>query len=184
MSDGAELGPTGGALWSRPDEWERRKRPDGCIICRSGGPLDIVAELPSGWATAPTTAPLPGYVCVVARQHVNEPFELSPDDHAQFWIDSMLVASAVASVVEPIKMNYEVHGNTLPHLHMHLFPRHRDDPFCRRTDRPANVDGQTLRLCDRNTRPGDPATVWPVARPQSRARTTPCSPARTRQIGM
>lgn len=41
----------------------------------------------------------------------------------------MLVAEAVASVVSPIKMNYEMHGNTLPHLHLHLFPRHAGDPF-------------------------------------------------------
>jgi len=64
------LGPTGGDVWSRLDEWERRPSPDGCVICTSGGPFDIVAELPSGWATAPADAPLAGYVCVVARQHV------------------------------------------------------------------------------------------------------------------
>jgi hypothetical protein len=27
------------------------------------------------------------------------------------------------------KMNYEIHGNTIPHLHMHLFPRFDGDPF-------------------------------------------------------
>jgi diadenosine tetraphosphate (Ap4A) HIT family hydrolase len=66
---------------------------------------------------------LSGYVCVVARRHVVEPFELSPDEQASFWFDSMLVAKAVAGVVDPVKMNYEIHGNTLPHLHLHLVPR-------------------------------------------------------------
>lgn len=66
---------------------------------------------------------------VVSRRHVNEPFELAEAEQRQFWSDSMLVAAAVASVVTPIKMNYEIHGNTLPHLHLHLFPRHLDDPF-------------------------------------------------------
>lgn len=98
-------------------------------MCEAGGPLDIIAELPSSWVTAPLEAPLPGYVCVVARRHVNEPFELPQSEGAQFWMDSMLVAEAVASVVTPIKMNYEIHGNTLPHLHLHLFPRRPDDPF-------------------------------------------------------
>ena len=41
----------------------------------------------------------------------------------------MLVARAVAELVRPVKMNYEVHGNTLPHLHLHLFPRHLGDPY-------------------------------------------------------
>jgi diadenosine tetraphosphate (Ap4A) HIT family hydrolase len=26
-------------------------------------------------------------------------------------------------------MNYEIHGNTIPHLHMHLYPRYSGDPF-------------------------------------------------------
>jgi diadenosine tetraphosphate (Ap4A) HIT family hydrolase len=26
-------------------------------------------------------------------------------------------------------MNYEIHGNSIRHLHMHLFPRHDGDPF-------------------------------------------------------
>jgi diadenosine tetraphosphate (Ap4A) HIT family hydrolase len=26
-------------------------------------------------------------------------------------------------------MNYEVHGNTIPHLHMHFFPRYAGDAF-------------------------------------------------------
>jgi len=40
-----------------------------------------------------------------------------------------MIAEAVASHVRPIKMNYEIHGNTLPHLHLHLFPRQPTDPF-------------------------------------------------------
>jgi diadenosine tetraphosphate (Ap4A) HIT family hydrolase len=26
-------------------------------------------------------------------------------------------------------MNYEIHGNSIPHLHMHFFPRYRGDHF-------------------------------------------------------
>lgn len=70
---------------------------------------------------------LPGYVCVVAKGHYNEPFEMSPDDQGRFWQDAMTIAAAVDRVMAPIKMNYEIHGNTLPHLH--LFPRHPDDPY-------------------------------------------------------
>lgn len=116
-------------MWSLPHEWERRRRADGCIICVSGAPLDIVAEFDSCWATVPRVAPLEGYVCVVAKQHVNEPFEMDPQAQSQFWRDTMAIAAAVDGCVKPIKMNYEIHGNTLPHLHVHLFPRQPDDPF-------------------------------------------------------
>jgi diadenosine tetraphosphate (Ap4A) HIT family hydrolase len=26
-------------------------------------------------------------------------------------------------------MNYEIHGNSIPHLHLHLYPRFRGDPY-------------------------------------------------------
>jgi len=26
-------------------------------------------------------------------------------------------------------MNYEIHGNSIPHLHVHFFPRYVGDPF-------------------------------------------------------
>jgi diadenosine tetraphosphate (Ap4A) HIT family hydrolase len=66
---------------------------------------------------------------VVAREHVIEPYEMAPDDQAAFWREAMAVARSVASVAQPVKMNYEIHGNTLPHLHLHLYPRSADDPF-------------------------------------------------------
>ena len=34
----------GGVVWSNPEEWERRKSQDGCVICLSGAPLDVIAE--------------------------------------------------------------------------------------------------------------------------------------------
>ncbi len=118
-----------GAVWADEAEWERRRTPSGCGICTSGAPLDVIAGTSSVWVTAPPDAPLRGYVCVVSKTHACEPFELPPDAQARFWLDAMAVAAAVATVDDPVKMNYEVHGNTVPHLHLHLFPRHREDPY-------------------------------------------------------
>lgn len=116
-------------VWSDLKAWERRLTPAGCVICSRGSPDEVVAELDSCWVTAPHKAPLRYYACLVARKHVIEPYEMAPDDQAAFWKEAMLVARAVASVARPIKMNYEIHGNTLPHLHLHLYPRSPDDPF-------------------------------------------------------
>jgi len=41
----------------------------------------------------------------------------------------MVVAKALSDLLSPVKMNYEIHGNTIPHLHVHLYPRFSDDPF-------------------------------------------------------
>jgi diadenosine tetraphosphate (Ap4A) HIT family hydrolase len=129
VAEQTDLGPTGGVVWSNPEDWAARRTAEGCVICRAGAPLDVIAEFQTCWATAGREAALPGYVCVVARGHYNEPFEMPTDEQARFWQDAMAIAAAVDGVVKPIKMNYEVHGNTLPHLHLHLFPRQPDDPF-------------------------------------------------------
>ena len=47
-----------------------------CPICAKGEPLDVVGELAATWITAQVEAALPGYVCVVSKRHVVEPFEL------------------------------------------------------------------------------------------------------------
>ena len=116
-----------------------------CVICGNGDgrPGDVLVELASSWVTAAREACLPGYVCVVSRRHVVEPFEL--DDGGAWWAECMRVARALAAELRPAKMNYEIHGNTVPHLHLHIYPRFAGDPF---TGRP--IDG-TARLVERST---------------------------------
>lgn len=84
------------------------------------------------WVTIPSSTPLPGYVCLVSKQHVREPFELSEDDRRTWWDTVDRVADALNSTLRPHKLNYEIHGNTIPHLHLHLFPRWRGDRFAGR----------------------------------------------------
>jgi diadenosine tetraphosphate (Ap4A) HIT family hydrolase len=103
-----------------------------CPICARGQPLNVVAELPASWLTAPPEIPLPGYLCLVARTHVREPFELPGPERRAFWDDVDRVAQITAELARPDKLNYEIHGNTLEHLHLHLFPRSRGDRFAGR----------------------------------------------------
>ncbi len=108
-----------------------------CPICRNGHPLDVIAELDATWVTAQPVAVLPGYACVVAKRHVEEPFQLPDDEMVAFWRESMAVAQALSSLLKPRRMNYEIHGNSIPHLHLHLYPRFTGDPF---EGRPIAVD--------------------------------------------
>lgn len=100
-----------------------------CVICLQGRPLDVIADLPTVWVSAPPRAPLPGYLCVVAKRHVEEPFDLEQPELTAFWTEAMSVAAALHKLLRPSKMNYEIHGNTIPHLHLHLYPRYSGDPF-------------------------------------------------------
>jgi diadenosine tetraphosphate (Ap4A) HIT family hydrolase len=101
----------------------------GCPICRRGEPLDVLVDIGLVWVTAPADAPLPGYVAVVAKRHVTEPYDLDDDEGHAFWDAVMKVAERLRAATGARKMNYEIHGNTIPHLHLHLYPRFSDDPF-------------------------------------------------------
>jgi len=115
--------------WNNRKRWANLLDGTRCPLCREVGPPDLIAETTSAWVTAPKSAPLPGYVCVIAKRHVVEPFELPAPERAAFWEDAMTAARALSGLLRPVKMNYEVHGNTIPHLHLHLFPRFRGDPY-------------------------------------------------------
>jgi diadenosine tetraphosphate (Ap4A) HIT family hydrolase len=74
-------------------------------------------------------APVQGYVCLVSQIHAVDLHDLEESAACAFMQDARRVSKAVASVTEAVKINYEIHGNSIPHLHMHFFPRYRGDQF-------------------------------------------------------
>ena len=115
--------------WSNAELWQSLRDGSGCPICQKGHPLDVIAESDAIWVTAGREAPLPGYACVVSKRHVVEPHELPAREGRVFWEDAMTTARVLNQLFRPIKMNYEIHGNVIPHLHLHLYPRFEDDPY-------------------------------------------------------
>jgi diadenosine tetraphosphate (Ap4A) HIT family hydrolase len=70
-----------------------------------------------------------GYTIVVWRgRHVAEPTELSEAEAAAYWRELLHVGRGLERVLEPVKLNYELLGNSMPHLHAHVLPRYADDP--------------------------------------------------------
>ena len=118
-----------------PPDWDRLIRGIGCEMCESGRP-DSDAYGIRIRATANTDAILQradmqrGYTLVIWRgRHVTEPTELTDDEACSYWLDVLTVARALMQYYQPIKMNYETLGNSLPHLHTHLVPRYAsNDP--------------------------------------------------------
>jgi len=98
-------------------------------MCRAGRPLGVIAESPDTWIASWEHVTCRGYACIIAKRHVVEPFELDADERAGFFSDVAAVARAVDDLFRPVKLNYEIHGNTIPHLHLNLFPRYVGDPF-------------------------------------------------------
>lgn len=133
-----------GGAWSDPRSWDSRCQPAGCIVCVEGRPYGIVAELNQTWVTTDPEVAIFGYVCVISKVHAVEPFDL-PDEGVALWLEAMKVAEVLNWLHRPVKLNYEIHGNTLPHLHMHLFPRQPDDGF---VGRPIDLRGVRHRYTD------------------------------------
>jgi diadenosine tetraphosphate (Ap4A) HIT family hydrolase len=104
-----------------------------CLMCdRVGAAGDLfIADLTVSRAYLNEDQFFPGWVFVVLRRHATELYELSAADRGALIEDVSRVAQALAVVYRPLKMNYELLGNQVPHVHWHLIPRLPDDPDLR-----------------------------------------------------
>ena len=135
--------------WIDPEEWARLVRGEGCPICRDGGPTSVIAELEtSSVVMGEEPPPLPGTCALFFRRHVVELHDLTADEGAGFMRDLQRLSRAVHSASGAVKMNYAVHGNTIPHLHAHVFPRYAGDPF---EGAPINPRLTAGRVCTRSS---------------------------------
>ena len=117
-----------------PESFYALKRGEGCPMCDQGRP----EETPHGarfFGGEVADAYLQradiqrGYSVVIWRgRHVAEPTELSTYEAAQYWLEVLEAARRLERAFEPVKLNYDVLGNWLPHLHTHVIPRYANDP--------------------------------------------------------
>ena len=117
-----------------PARFYERKRGVGCPICAEGRP-DATPHGIRFFSGEVTDAYLHrggvqrGLSHVYWRgRHVVEPTELAPGESQRFWEELVHAGRAIERVFQPVKMNYDILGNSVPHLHVHLVPRYVDDP--------------------------------------------------------
>jgi diadenosine tetraphosphate (Ap4A) HIT family hydrolase len=108
-------------------------RDPDCPFCQkladpAGWPVaDVVWQFPHSVAVPGPWQFFTGYCLLVSRAHATELSQLGPARGA--FLDEMArLAEAVEACFRPHKLNYELLGNLVPHLHWHLFPRSADDP--------------------------------------------------------
>jgi len=70
-----------------------------------------------------------GYTFLTLKWHEEELYNLVDRDRKRFLEDMSLVTNALSKAFKPDKMNYELLGNSMPHLHWHLVPRYTSDPM-------------------------------------------------------
>jgi diadenosine tetraphosphate (Ap4A) HIT family hydrolase len=120
-------------------EWPQRfyelKRGEGCPLCAEGRPDEtahgirfFAGELADAYLSRGGVQRGLSHVYFRGR-HVVEPTELSADEAARFFAELLQVGRAIERVFDPVKMNYDILGNSVPHLHVHVIPRYADDPL-------------------------------------------------------
>ncbi|MBS0151945.1 MAG: HIT family protein [Nitrospira sp.] len=70
----------------------------------------------------------PGWTVLVFHRHVTELFHLASPERVQLVEEVNRVACALSEIYQAKKINYELLGNQLPHIHWHVIPRLRNDP--------------------------------------------------------
>ena len=104
--------------------------PSDCVMCaRVGVEGDLfIADLGVSRAYFNEDQFFPGWTFVVPRRHASELYELSAAERGVLIEDVSQMAKALARVYHPLKMNYELLGNQVPHIHWHVIPRLAGDP--------------------------------------------------------
>jgi diadenosine tetraphosphate (Ap4A) HIT family hydrolase len=116
-----------------PVDYQEQLSGTNCILCAEGRPEENGPRI-RFYSSATADGYLHrhgvqrGYVVVIWRgRHVVEPTDLLDVEATAFWFDMVQVSRAMQEVYRPLKMNYQLLGNRIAHLHWILAPRFFDD---------------------------------------------------------
>lgn len=84
----------------------------------------VLAEMKSGFAVIGDTQFLPGYCVLLPNKKVFSLNDLTISERSQFLTDMSLIGDAIIHVCHPLRVNYDILGNTDAYLHAHIFPRY------------------------------------------------------------
>ena len=128
-----------------------------CLACdriiqikNSSNPY-FVAELETGYVVIGDYQFFKGYTVFICKKHIAELHQLEENFRYKFLQEMSEVAEAVFKAFKPRNLNYEIQGNSFPHLHWLLFPRYGDDPM---PNSPIWTVDEKLR-CSEKSKPSD-----------------------------
>lgn len=116
-----------------PSDYGEQQSGVACSLCAEGRPEEPEGRIrffSSQWSDGylHLSGVQRGYAAVIWRgRHVVEPTELSEKEATAFWFDLLQVGRAMQVVYRPLKMNYQLLGNRIPHLHWLVAQRFSDD---------------------------------------------------------
>lgn len=101
-----------------------------CKICVNDWPLPdhFIGDLGLTKAYLFEDQFFPGWMVLIFKEHWTELFQLSREERARLMEEVSRAGQALARAFEIKKINYELLGNQVPHIHWHLIPRLKTDP--------------------------------------------------------
>lgn len=100
------------------------------MCCRWENNIELqIVEFEYSYLTLNRDQFFPGYCLLFAKQHVVELFDLDLKTRQGMMEEVTKTSAVLAQILEPDKINYELLGNMVPHIHWHLVPRFRSDPL-------------------------------------------------------
>ena len=105
-----------------------------CPMCsRWDGDADLrIIELPNSYVILNRDQYFPGYTLLFTKTHATELFHLDRSVRTALMEEVSTVALALYTTFTPDKINYELLGNMVPHIHWHIVPRFSSEQLCPR----------------------------------------------------
>jgi diadenosine tetraphosphate (Ap4A) HIT family hydrolase/ribosomal protein S18 acetylase RimI-like enzyme len=124
----------GGSFHYNYVDYDKYSKLEHCLYCNNTPAPDNfveIAELEHSSAIAEKFAQgkLFGKCHVIIKNHYVNFEDIPHDEMVGFMSEVQQVGKALHRVTEAMKINYEIHANSGPHIHCHLFPRYLDDDF-------------------------------------------------------
>ena len=124
----------GGSFHYRYPDYDKYSKIENCLCCNHAPmpeSMTDIAELAHSYVIAEKIAQgkLFGKCCVLIKNHHVNFEEIPFDDMKGFMRDVQKTGKALRKTSGAVKINYEIHSNSGPHIHCHLFPRYLDDDF-------------------------------------------------------
>lgn len=126
---------------------------NNCLICeridliKKGTNPYFVYELESSYVVLGDHQFYKGYTILLSKIHSPELHQLPPKFKKALLNEVCIVGEAIYKAFQPKKLNYELLGNEVQHVHWHLFPRYVNDP---NPSMPIWVTDKSIRNSDKS----------------------------------
>ena len=118
--------------WMPLEDWHALVGGDTCPMCgdqtADENPYSYkIALLPGGRLQLQKNQFIRGYCLLIANGHYAELHHMPERERDAFFKDMVRAGKALMRVFGADKLNYEILGNTIPHIHAHIKPRYHGE---------------------------------------------------------